>query len=47
LPLWDWGYALFQPGRYTIVGAPWMSGYGISPDVKTVRSNRATFTIVP
>ena len=47
LNLEDWGYDLRAPGRYTIVGIPRVFGPELTPDYGTVRSNRATFTIVP
>lgn len=46
-PLSDWGYDLHRAGTYTIVGIPLVAGYGVAPDLKTVRSNRVTFTITP
>jgi hypothetical protein len=47
LNLRDWGYDLHVPGRYTIVGIPGVVGPELAPDYETVRSNRATFTILP
>jgi hypothetical protein len=47
LNLQDWGYNLRVPGRYTIVGIPGVFGQELTPDYETVRSNRATLTIVP
>lgn len=46
-PLNYWGYDLREPGHYTVVGIPFITGIEVVPDTKTVRSNRATFTIVP
>jgi hypothetical protein len=47
LSLEDWGYDLRTPGRYTIVGVPGVAGPALTPDYETVRSNRATITILP
>jgi hypothetical protein len=47
VPLNYWGYDLREPGHYTIVGIPRIMGIEVVPDWKTVRSNKATFTIVP
>lgn len=47
LNLRDWGYDLRSPGRYTIVGLPGVVGPELAPDYETVRSNRATITILP
>jgi hypothetical protein len=47
LNLRDWGYELRVPGRYTIVGLPGVVGPELAPDYETVRSNRATITILP
>jgi hypothetical protein len=46
-PLTDWGYALFFPSTYSIVGIPLVARYGVEPDRETVRSNQVTFTLVP
>lgn len=43
----DWGYDLRMPGRYTLVGIPIVGGLELKPEIKTVRSNEATFTIEP
>jgi uncharacterized protein (DUF58 family) len=47
LNLRDWGYDLRVPGRYAIVGVPGVVGPELAPDYETVRSNRATITILP
>jgi hypothetical protein len=47
LRLEGWGYDLRAPGHYTIVGIPVVTGMWVEADWRTVRSNRATFTIVP
>ncbi len=47
LNLRDWGYDLRVPGRYTITGLPGVVGPELTPDYETVRSNRATITILP
>lgn len=55
LRLGSWGYDLREPGQYAIVGIPQIAspaaaqitGPAVAPDGKTVRSNQATFTIVP
>jgi uncharacterized protein (DUF58 family) len=47
LNLKDWGYDLRVPGKYSIVGIPGVGDIDLTPDYKTVRSNRATFTLGP
>jgi hypothetical protein len=47
LNLQDWGYELRTPGMYTIVGLPGVVGPKLTPDYETLRSNRATFRILP
>jgi hypothetical protein len=47
LNLREWGYNLRVPGRYTIAGLPGVVGPELAPDYETVRSNKATFTILP
>jgi hypothetical protein len=47
LPLNYWGYDLREPGHYTIVGIPQITGIEVVPDHKTVRSNKAVLTILP
>jgi hypothetical protein len=46
-PLNYWGYDLREPGHYTVVGIPQIMGIEVVSDWKTVRSNTATFTILP
>ena len=46
-PLNYWGYDLREPGHYTVVGIPQIMGIEVVSDWKTVRSNKATFTILP
>ena len=47
VPLNYWGYDLRAPGHYTVVGIPQITGIEVVPDSKTIRSNKASFTIVP
>jgi hypothetical protein len=50
LPITDWGYALQEPGRYTIETIPVMMDQSfrhLVQDTLTIRSNQATFTIGP
>ena len=47
LPLNYWGYDLREPGHYTIAAIPIILGIEVVPDIRTVRSNRASFTITP
>jgi hypothetical protein len=47
MPLNYWGYDLREPGHYIIVGIPRIMGIEVVPDWKTVRSNKASFTIIP
>jgi hypothetical protein len=47
LPLNYWGYDLREPGHYTIIGIPQITGIEVVPDYKTVRSNKAVFTVLP
>jgi hypothetical protein len=42
-----WGYELNQPGHYSIVGVPQVTGPAVEPDYKSVRSNRINITVVP
>ena len=40
------GYDLREPGHYTILGIPRITGIEVVPDWKTVRSDTASFTII-
>ena len=46
LNLRDWGYELRIPGHYTLVGLPAVGGVELTPDLQTIRSNRANFTVM-